>query len=282
MQYETVPDESVLDPVYRTEGEANWKSWHQTAMLVRHLTWRSLASRYRGSALGFLWTLVNPICLMFVYTFVFGYIFGVKTPSGIPFQVFLITGLLAWNFFSTASLHAAVSLVMGSGLVNKSAFPRIALPVSAVLANLVNYVVALPLLVIFVIISGVNPTSAIVLLPVGLILLTLISTGLGALLSSLMPFFMDLQHLIEVFLTMWFFLTPIVYDISQVKSRLSPGWQFVYQLNPMVGIVRFMQSVFLGQPIEITSLLIAAVESLVIFVIGLAVFNRLSVHCTEV
>src|SRR6185295_8967093 len=96
-QYETVPDDRVLDPVYRTEGEANWTSWHQTAMLVRHLTWRSLAARYRGSALGFLWTLVNPICLMFVYTFVFGVIFGVKTPTGIPFQVYLITGLLAWN-----------------------------------------------------------------------------------------------------------------------------------------------------------------------------------------
>lgn len=277
MQYETVPDERLLDPEYRIEGEANWNSWHKTAMLVRHLTWRSLASRYRGSALGFLWTLVNPICLMFVYTFVFGHIIGVQTPNGIPFQVFLITGLLAWTFFSTASLHAAVSLVMGSSLVNKCAFPRIALPVSAVLANLVNYVVALPLLIIFVIISGVKPSPAIFLLPVGLVLLTMISIGLGALLAALMPFFMDLQHLIEVFLTMWFFLTPIVYVIEIVPAK----WMFLYKMNPMVGAIRFMQSIFLGQPIDVHSLMISAIESSVIFVVGLVVFNRLSVHCTE-
>src|SRR5215467_15529828 len=111
MQYESATDQNLLDPVYRVEGNANWSNWRKTAMLVRHLTWRSLAARYRGSALGFLWTLVYPICLMFVYTFVFSVIFKVKTK--IPFQVYVMTGLLAWNFFSMGSLHAAVSLVMG-------------------------------------------------------------------------------------------------------------------------------------------------------------------------
>src|SRR6185295_13760328 len=123
MQYESATEQPLLEPVYRVEGNANWNNWKKTAMLIRHLTWRTLAARYRGSALGFLWTLVNPICLMLVYTFVFGHIFKAPPLNGIPFQVSLITGLLAWNFFSMASLHAAVSLVMGSSLVNKSAFP---------------------------------------------------------------------------------------------------------------------------------------------------------------
>src|SRR5215475_7849202 len=119
MQFDTTSGETLLDPMYRIEGEASWNNWHKTAMLVRHLTWRSLAARYRGSALGFVWTLINPIFLMFVYTFIFRYIFQTTAPGGGPFHIYLITGLLAWNFFSTASIHASVSLVSGAALVNK-------------------------------------------------------------------------------------------------------------------------------------------------------------------
>ncbi len=122
------------------------------------------ASRYRGSALGFFWTLVNPIMLMFVYTFVFKNIFG-QNAAGVPFQVYLMTGILAWNFFSTAAIQASVSLVSGASLVNKSTFPRIVLPASAVLANAVNYLVALPLLLAFILISGVSLTVSFLLCP---------------------------------------------------------------------------------------------------------------------
>ena len=143
--YEISSNIKMIEPVYQVVGDANWNSWSKIARLIRHMTWRSLASRYRGSALGFIWTLVNPIMLMFVYTFVFKNIFG-QNASDVPFQVYLMTGILAWNFFSTAAIQASVSLVSGASLVNKSTFPRIVLPASAVLANAVNYLVALPLL----------------------------------------------------------------------------------------------------------------------------------------
>src|SRR6185369_12660192 len=141
--YEIHPSVKMTQPVYEVVGDANWNSWSKIARLIKHMTWRSLASRYKGSALGFLWTLVNPIMLMFVYTFVFKIIFQQKA-AGVPFEVYLMTGILAWNFFSTAAIQASVSLVSGASLVNKSTFPRIVLPVSAVLANAVNYLVALP------------------------------------------------------------------------------------------------------------------------------------------
>jgi ABC-type polysaccharide/polyol phosphate export permease len=199
MKLETVPSQKLPEPVYRVIGEASWQSWTKVAMLVKHMTWRSLASRYRGSALGFFWSLVNPVLMMFVYTIVFRYIFGSQV-KGVPFAVYAMTGILAWNFMSAAAIQASVTLLSGASLVNKAAFPRIVLPLSAVFSNAVNYVVALPLLILFVIFSGVPLTAYLLLLPFALLLMIIIATGLGALLSTLMPFFQDLQHLIEVFL----------------------------------------------------------------------------------
>jgi ABC-2 type transport system permease protein len=275
--FEISPNTKMQQPVYEVVGDANWNSWSKTASLIKHMTWRSLASRYRGSVLGFVWTLVNPVMLMFVYTFVFKNIFG-QNAAGVPFPVYLMTGLLAWNFFSTAAIQASVSLVSGTSLVSKSTFPRIVLPVSAVLANAVNYLIALPLLIVFIVISGVSLTPSLLLLPCVFILLTVFAIGLGALLSSLMPFFQDLLHLIEVFFQMWMFLTPIVYGIGLIPD----AWRSWYALNPMVGIVEFAHTVFLGQPLHYRSLALSVVGTLGILMIGLWVFRRLAPHCTEV
>src|SRR6266571_2720861 len=98
MQYAVAPTESLLDPVYQCEGDADvWSDWRKTATLVKHLTWRHLAARYRGSVLGFVWSLLNPVLLMGVYTFVFSIIFRTTVP-GVPYSVFFLTGILAWNF----------------------------------------------------------------------------------------------------------------------------------------------------------------------------------------
>jgi ABC-2 type transport system permease protein len=275
--FEISPPIKMMEPVYEVVGDANWNSWVKIVSLIKHMTWRSLASRYRGSALGFVWTLVNPIMLMFVYTFVFKYVLG-QTAAGGHYAVYLITGLLAWNFFSTASIQASVSLVSGASLINKSTFPRIVLPISAVLANAVNYLIALPLLFAFIVISGVSPTASFLLLPCAFLLLSLFAIGLGALLAALMPFFQDLLHLIEVFFTMWMFLTPIVYEVNLIPE----AWRTWYALNPMVGIVEFLHTVFLGQPLHWKSLSISVVGTVAILGIGFWVFRRLAPHCTEV
>src|SRR5437870_4030606 len=149
MQYAIAPMEKLLAPVYESAGAANvWSDWRKTATLVKHLTRRHLAARYRGSALGFVWSLLNPVLLMGVYTFVFHFIFRATVP-GVPYPVFFLTGILTWNFVNIAAINAAVSLVDGAALINKIAFPRIALPLSAVFSNAVNYLMTLPLLVIF-------------------------------------------------------------------------------------------------------------------------------------
>jgi lipopolysaccharide transport system permease protein len=282
MQYAVAPTESLLDPVYQFEGDANvWRDWRKTATLVKHLTWRHLAARYRSSALGFVWSLLNPMLLMGVYTFVFNFIFRATVP-GVPYPVFFLTGILAWNFVSTAAINAAVSLVDSVALINKTAFPRLALPLSAVLSNAINYLMTLPLLITFNLLFGITPTLSLLLLPGALLLLLLMAIGIGVLLAALMPFFRDLQHLIEVLFTIWFFLTPVLYPMSLVRQNLPEGLLPLYELNPMVGIMHLVHAVFLGQPLPGTSLAIAVGGVLCLLSLGLWVFQRLAIHCSEI
>ena len=282
MQYAVVPTEGLRDPVYQFEGNANlWSDWRKTVTLVKHLTRRHLAARYRGSALGFLWSLLNPMLLMGVYTFVFAFIFRTSAPD-VPYPVFLITGLLAWNFVSIAAMNAAVSLVDGAALLKKTAFPLFALPVSAVLSNAVNYLITLPLLIIFNLLFGIAPTLSLLLFPCMLLLLLLVAIGVGLLLAALMPFFRDLQQLIEVLFTMWFFLTPVLYPMSLVAQNL-PAWFLpLYELNPMVGTMHLVHTVFLGQPLPGTSVVVAVGGILCLLGLGLWVFQRLAMHASEV
>jgi len=282
MQYAVAPTDGLLDPVYQFEGDANvWRDWRKTATLVKHLTWRHLAARYRGSALGFVWSLLNPVLLMGIYTFVFRFIFRAAAP-GVPYPVFLITGILAWNFVSIAAMNAAVSLVDGAALIKQTAFPRIALPVSAVLSNAVNYLMTLPLLITLNLLFGITPTLSLLLLPCALLLLLLMAIGIGVLLAALMPFFRDLQHLIDVLFTMWFFLTPVIYPISLVKQNLPEALLPVYELNPMVGTVHLVHTVFLGQPLPGMSVAIAVGGGLCLLSLGLWVFQRLAMHVSEI
>ena len=282
MQYAVAPTEGLLDPVYQFEGDANvWSDWRKTVTLVKHLTRRHLAARYRGSALGFVWSLLNPMLLMGVYTFVFTFIFRTSAP-GVPYPVFLITGLLAWNFVSIAAMNAAISLVDGAALIKKTAFPRLALPVSAVLSNAINYLITLPLLIIFNLLFGIVPTLSLLLFPCVLLLLLLVALGVGLLLAALMPFFRDLQQLIEVLFTIWFFLTPVLYPMSLVAQNL-PAWLLpVYELNPMVGTMHLVHTVFLGQPLPGTSVVVAVGGVLCLLGLGLWVFQRLAMHVSEV
>jgi len=281
MQYAVTPTKELIDPVYQFEGDANiWSDWRKIAMLVKHLTWRHLAARYRSSALGFVWSLLNPMLLMGVYTFIFRVIFRTAVP-GVPYPVFFLTGVLAWNFVSIAAMNAAVSLVDGAALINKAAFPRIALPISAVLSNAVNYLMALPLLLTFNLLFGIAPTFSLLLLPCALLLLLLVAIGVGLLLAALMPFFRDLQHLIEVLFTMWFLLTPVLYPITLVVQNLPDGLLPVYELNPMVGIMHLVHTVFLGQPLPGKSVAIAVGGGLCLLSLGLWVFQRLAMRVSE-
>lgn len=273
--------ERRVPPSYVLEGESAWSHWGRTVSLVRHLTRRQRAARYRGSALGFFWSLLNPILMMCVYTFVFQFVLRLSTP-GVPYPVFFLTGILAWNFIHIATMNSAVCIVDNHSLIDKAYFPRIALPLAAVLSNATNYLVAVPVLVGFNLIFGIVPDVKILLLPLALLLLLGLGLGLGLLAAAITPFFRDLIQLLELFLLAWFFASPVLYPTTLPETNLPAPVFALYQLNPVVGAQSLVRGVFLGQTVSVTSVLISAAGTLLLLLLGLWVFARAAPRFTTV
>jgi ABC-type polysaccharide/polyol phosphate export permease len=274
--------EDLLKPAYRLEGHPDvWHDWRRFASLTYYLTRRSLSARYRGSIWGFVWSIINPLMMMGVYTFVFRYVFRSTIP-GLPYAVYFLTGLLIWNCFRTASFNAATSIVDHMPLVKRLYFPRVVLPLSMICSNLVNYLTTIPILLIFNMVLGVIPSSTIIFFPVVLILLLCLTTGVGLLAAGIQSFFRDLLQLLDVLFTIWFFATPILYPISFLHQSLTPQLLNLYTLNPMVGITLLTYAVFLGQPVSIDAVIISACGSIGLLVLGLRCFSRLSLRFADI
>lgn len=207
---------------------------HREVLAV--LVWRDLKTRYRGSVLGFLWTLLNPLLLMGIYSLVFSVYIRVAVPH---YPIYVFAGLLSWHWFSSALLASASSIIDGGGLIKRVAFPPQILPTVSVLATLVNFALALPLLFAFVLGAGLPLGRALVVLPALVLIQGVFTLGLGVAISMLSVQYRDLQPLLGNLLTLWFFVTPVVYPASFVPERFRP----LLWLNPMAGLVAAYQDV---------------------------------------
>ena len=236
--------------------------------LVRHLVLRDLRHKYKGSTLGFAWSLANPLLMAIVYTVAFKYI--VRLPID-RFPLFLVSGLLPWTFFA-ASLGAATgSIVDNAGLVRKVAFPRLVLPIAAVLAQFVQFLLTYALVIpAIALVDGPLASSMLGVVPV--VLLQLVFTcGLGLVLAIAYVHARDTRHLVEVALQIWFWLTPIVYSLALVPDRL----RAVIAWNPMSWYVEAYHAAVVGErwP-EPTSLAVMVALSASSALAGLLVFTR--------
>ena len=206
--------------------------------LIRNLVAKDLKLKYRGSVLGFFWSLINPLAMVAVYTLAFTYILQVQQP-GFPF--FILLGLLAWTFFSNAALMATSSLVEGGALMKAVRFPRAVLPLATVLFNLVQYLLtAAVLLPVMFVAHRMPPPTAIVIFPAVVILQLAFTVGVALLLATATTFFRDVRHFVEIGLSMLFWTTPIVYPLSQVPDPM----RRVLIFSPMSGFVLAYQAIF--------------------------------------
>ncbi len=266
--------------------------WLYRELLV-NLIRKELKVKYKGSAIGFLWTMLNPAMYVGIYYLAF----SVFLPNNIPrFPIFLLAGLIVWNLFSGA-LGAATGSIVGNGsIVGKVSFPREVLPLAAVGANVVHFllqcVVLLGALAIFQ--HAPSLSYAPLLIPALLVLLILAS-GLGIFLAAVNVRYRDTQHLLELAMSAWFWMTPIVYQFARVSTRLDEnGLTWLYLMNPITPIVLVFQRVLYnsltpigtnGQPEAILPaesawwylmhLGYTAAVGVVLLVIGLKVFSRL-------
>jgi len=260
---------------------SNFKELFSYRELLFSLTKKELKVKYRGSILGFFWSLLNPILTMVVYSFVFSIVLraGIK-----EFAIFLICALLPFNFLSNSVNYGASSIISNSNLVNKIYFPREIIPLSIVFANLVNFFFELAALFIVLGIMGYKFYIYLYLLPVLIIIQFFLVVGMTLLVSALNVYFRDLQHLITIIMMVWFFSTPIIYPLSMVPER----FQIFIKINPMTIYAAYYRNIFYyvkyqegaGFPSTIETLIALGI-TLLIFFIGYFVFKKLEPRFAE-
>ena len=260
---------------------ANIRKLFSYRELIVSLTKKELKVKYRGSVLGFFWSLLNPILTMLVYSFVFSIVLQVGTPQ---FAIFLICALLPFNFLSNSVNNGASSIIANSNLVNKIYFPREIIPLSIILANLFNFLLELVALFIVMGIMGYRFYIYLYLLPVVIFIQFFLVVGMTLLVSALNVFFRDLQHLITIIMMVWFFGTPIIYPLSMVPEK----YQFIIKINPMTIYTAYYRNIFYyikypegaGFPSALETLTAVGI-TLLIFFIGYFIFKKLEPRFAE-
>ena len=242
--------------------------------LISSLVARELKARYRGSVLGFVWSFVNPLLLLSIYSFVFTTIMANNDPTTRPFAVFLFCGLLPWTWFSASLTEATSSLISGGNLIKKVLFPAEVLPIVSVLANMVHYLLGLLILAAFMIAFQHYPdVASLPWFPVVIAVQLIFTLGLAFVLSALTVHFRDVRDLLTNLLTLWFFATPIIYPyFTPSVSRFLT----LFRLNPFYHLaVSYQEILFFGQFGHARSLLLLAALSVVVFLGGYWLFDRL-------
>lgn len=206
--------------------------------LLYELVARDLKLMYKRSALGIAWTLINPLLQLAVFSFVFRSVLPVNITN---FTSFAFSGLLIWTWFQTALVQATGLITSNRPLIRQPGFPVVILPIVTVMTGLIHFLLALPILLVFIAIDGVALKPVLAIMPILLVLQFLLTVGLAYPLAALNVTFRDTQHTLGVLLQMLFYLTPIFYDISSVPAM----FQWCYYLNPMVSLVEAYRDVLL-------------------------------------
>lgn len=242
------------------------------------LAGRDVRLRYRQTALGAIWVFMQPLIAAMIFAFVFGRVAKLPT-DGFPAIVFTYAGMWAWNAFSTTLTKSSMVLVQNANLVSKVFFPRLVLPLSTVFSSLLDFVVSLIPMAVLMLINKVVPGPQILLMPVVLLLLLMMSVGIGLYASALMVAYRDVQYVIPVAIQMLTFACPIGYAVSNVPA----DYKTAYYLNPLVSLLEtFRWSVLGGTAPNLTFLAYSTVFTLVVFIGGAFSFKKMERRFADV
>lgn len=253
----------------------------ELALLWRHrqliaaLTARDLKARYRGSVLGYFWSLANPLLLLAVYTLVFTRFFPTNVVQ--PYPLFLFAGILPWTFFAAATLESTTSISANAGLIKKVMFPAEALPLVVVLSHLVHFALAIPILLAallaFAAMGKFTLTWTMLLAPVLMLLQTMFVAGIAMTVSSASVLFRDLRDIVSNLMQLGFFVTPIIYLIDNIQSR---ALRAMLRINPMTPFVVAYQDIFFfGRLPNLSDTVLILFYAFGSLAMGFFVFDRL-------
>ena len=239
--------------------------------LIFFMTWRDLKVRYKQTLLGASWAILQPFLTMVVFSIFFGNL--AKVPSdGVPYPIFSYTALIPWTLFSKALQDASKSLVANSHMITKVYFPRMILPLSSVMAGVVDFLIAFVVLLGMMVFFNIFPTINILALPLFLLLALVTAVGVGLWLSALNVLFRDINYVLPFLTQFWMFLTPVAYPSSMVPSE----WQVIYALNPMTGVVEGFRWALLGTgPPPGIMTLVSSITAVILLISGMFYFRRM-------
>ncbi len=240
--------------------------------LFYFFTWRDIKVKYKQAALGFLWAILQPLAMMLIFTLIFSH--GLKASSeGIPYPVFVLSGLIIWNIFSTGLLNSANSMVTNANIIRKIYFPRLIIPMSAILTSLFDFCFALLIYigVLFFYHQPVDGWKLLYCLPLSIFLTVITTLGLGTFLAAWNVKYRDFQYIIPFMIQFLLFVNPVVYS-SKIFEHGALTW--IMKLNPLANAINLSRGAFTGNPVDWVSVLYGFAVALILFITGIYTFRK--------
>ena len=280
---DSLPAAPARQPYLTLRARRGWAAldlrevWNFRDLLFT-LAGRDLKLRYKQTALGVVWVILQPLLSAGIFSFVFGMVARLPSP-GVPYFVFAFAGLLGWNFFSNVLGKVSGCLVGNSGLISKVFFPRLVLPISSVGSCVVDLGVAASVMAALMLAYRIVPSMSLLLLPVALLVLLALALGLGLWTAALMVTYRDIQYIMPVFLNILLYASPVAYATAAVPARL----RWVYLLNPLTPPLEALRAGLLGQPFTETGPLLFSIGlTTCLLVVGLYAFKRMERNFADV
>lgn len=270
MQNKNISYETVIRPKKGLIDIGLKEIW-QYRELIYFFAWREIKLRYKQTALGALWAILQPLLTTVVFTVFFGRF--AKMPSdNIPYPVFVYTGLLLWNYFSFGISHSSNSMIENADIIQKIYFPRLIIPLSSCLTGLVDFFISSLILVGLMFYYGYMPhTNSIFLFPFLMLITFLSSVGLGSFLAAINVKYRDVRYIVPFFIQLFMFLTPVIYPMSIVGNKV----KWILALNPMSGIIESTRRILFGiSGIDWNILCISAITGIALFILGITYFRQ--------
>jgi lipopolysaccharide transport system permease protein len=246
--------------------------------LLYFFVWRDIKVRYKQTALGAAWALLQPLLTMMMFSLFFGRL--VHIPSeGLPYPIFYYSALLPWTYFASALQTGTMTIVGNQHIITKVYFPRLMLPLAAVLPGLVDFAISFAMFVVLLLLYHIRPTAMIVFLPGFLLLAIATALGVSLWLSALMALYRDVRYVVPFLVQFWMFASPVVYPTALVPHR----WRWLYGLNPMAGVIEGFRWSLTGRgnaPGLLTGISVTAV--LLVLIGGMAYFQRMETTVADV
>lgn len=238
--------------------------------LLRFLTWRSIKVLYAQSVIGIGWAVIQPLFSMVIFTLVFGWFVKIDS-NGVPYSLFSLCALVPWTYFSNALLESGISLVNQSEMLSKVYFPRLILPLSGVLAKLVDFGIAMLMLLGLMMVYKVPPNINAIFIPCLVFIMIAAALGAGLWLTAMAIQYRDIKHALSFLVQLAMYASPIIYSVDVIPV----SWRYLYALNPMVGVIEGFRSALLGTRLMPWDLItIGAMSSIILLVSGIFYFRR--------